>query len=502
VRTELRLVPLGGLLLVAACQDAPTATSVVSPAPTPLAAVAQGQVSDFIVVLRSTETDVAGTAARLTTMSNGAVKTVWQHALKGFVAQLSATSAAQLAARPEVASIEADGIATTFAVQTPVGSWGQDRVDQRNLPLNNSFTYPNTANNVNVYTIDTGLLGTHNEFTGRVGNGINFVNAPAGGNQSWADCNGHGTHVTGTIAGTVYGLAKGATVHAVRVLDCGGSGSWSWVISGMNWVAANAVKPAVANMSLGGGLNSAVNQAAINLANSGVLVALASGNSSANACSFSPAAAGTTNGVITTNASTNTDARASFSNFGTCTDIFAPGQSIKSAWIGGNTQTNTISGTSMASPHVAGVGALYLSANPASTPSAAETAIKTNATPNKITNAGSGSPNLLVYTGFIGGAPPPPTNQPPVANFSFTCNAAGHYCDLNAGTSTDDGGIGNLTFAWSAPGRPGKTGQVIRRFNTTCDPGHTCGPEVYNETLTVKDAQGLTHAVTKSVTIP
>jgi subtilisin family serine protease len=235
--------------------------------------------------------------------------------------------------------------------------------------------------------IDTGIMTSHSQFGGRAAVSYDAV----GGNGQ--DCNGHGTHVAGTIGGSTYGLAKGVKLRAVRVLDCNGSGSNSGVIAGVDWVRTHAVKPAVANMSLGGSASSALDSAVTNAITSGVTFALAAGNSNANACSSSPARV---TAAITVGATTSGDARASYSNYGTCLDIFAPGSNITSAWTGGG--TNTISGTSMASPHVAGAAALYLAGNPGASPAAVRDALVNRATTNVVGGAGSGSPNRLLYT--------------------------------------------------------------------------------------------------------
>ncbi len=318
-----------------------------------------------------------------------------------------------------------------------------------------------------------------------------FDAVTAGGNAN--DCNGHGTHVSGTIGGTVYGVAKGVIMHPVRVLDCSGSGSNAGVISGVNWVAANKIQPAVANMSLGGSFSAAVNTASDNLVASGVFLAVASGNSNADACSFSPASAAS---ATTANSSTITDARSSFSNWGTCTDIFAPGSNIVSAYTGSNTATATLSGTSMASPHVAGAAALYLALNPAQTPAQVNAALMANASMNRVTNPGTGSPNRLLNISFMNGGGG--GNVAPVARFSITCTP-GVNCVVNAAATTDDGGFGNLTFLWTNDaGRPSH-GQSVATY-----PYNSATPSqnTFNVTLTATDAGGLTNSVTQAVVIP
>ncbi|GAB3357812.1 hypothetical protein GCM10027452_24150 [Micromonospora halotolerans] len=301
---------------------------------------------------------------------------------------IGAATARRLAADPAVAYVEQDRVVTTQATQTNPPSWGLDRIDQRSLPLNSSYTYPNTASNVRAYIIDTGIRTTHTDFGGRATWGTNTVDS------NNTDCNGHGTHVAGTVGGTRYGVAKGVRLIAVKVLNCSGSGSTTGVVSGINWVTSNAVKPAVANMSLGGGVSSSIDNAVTSSVNSGVTYAVAAGNSSANACNSSPARAAA---AITVGSTTSSDARSSFSNYGSCVDIFAPGSSIVSAYRTSDTASSTLSGTSMASPHVAGAAALVLGANPSYTPAQVTSYLTTNATTGKVTNPGSGSPNRLLF---------------------------------------------------------------------------------------------------------
>jgi subtilisin family serine protease len=351
----------------------------------------------YLVVLKSDVVGVAGTARAkksvrgkalgLASRYGGSVGEVYDAALTGFSVTLSPGQAKRLAADPAVAYVEQDRVITLEATQTNP-PWGLDRIDQRNRPLSGTFTYPNTASNVRVYVIDTGIRITHSQFGGRATWGANF----AGGQNT--DCNGHGTHVAGTIGGSTYGVAKQVRLVAVKVLNCSGNGTTSGVVAGINWVTSNAVKPAVANMSLGGGASTSIDNAVANSVASGVTYVVAAGNSGANACNYSPARAPS---AITVGATTSTDARASFSNYGSCLDIFAPGVSITSAWSTSNTATNTISGTSMASPHVAGAAALVLSANPSWSPSQVTNFLISNATTGVVTSPGSGSPNRLLY---------------------------------------------------------------------------------------------------------
>ncbi|SDZ08402.1 Serine protease, subtilisin family [Micromonospora pattaloongensis] len=332
---------------------------------------------------------VSSRAGSLADSYGGSVERTYSAALNGFETRMSAQAARRLAAHPDVAYVEQNHVVSLAATQTNPPSWGLDRVDQRNLPLNRSYTYPTTATNVRAYIIDTGLRFAHSDFGGRATSGYDAVD---GGTAD--DCNGHGTHVGGTVGGAAYGVAKGVRLVGVRVLDCAGSGTNAGVIAGVNWVTANAVKPAVANMSLGGGASSALDNAVANSIASGVTYAVAAGNSNANACNSSPAR---TASAITVGATTSTDARASYSNYGSCLDIFAPGSSITSAWYTSNTATNTISGTSMAAPHVAGAAALVLSANPSYTPAQVSSTLVSRATTGVVTSPGSGSPNRLLF---------------------------------------------------------------------------------------------------------
>ncbi|QSB04972.1 S8 family peptidase [Natronoglycomyces albus] len=322
---------------------------------------------------------------------NGTVTSEWD-VIDGFAVEMTEDDAKLMAGHPDVKMVEQDAeVSITSPGQQPnPPSWGLDRVDQRNLPLDNSYSWPNSGTGVTVYVLDTGINLTHQEFTGRLARGYDAVTP--GGNAN--DCQGHGTHVAGTIGGTRTGVAKNVTLVPVRVLNCAGSGTWGQVIDGINWSTNNFSGPSVANMSLGGGSNATLDAAVNASVNAGLTHVVASGNSNANACNFSPAGAA---GAISVNSSNSADSRSFFSNWGTCTDLFAPGESIFGPWIGGNSSYNTISGTSMASPHVAGGAAQYLSSNPGASPAQVRNALTSNATPGVISNPGPGSPNLLLY---------------------------------------------------------------------------------------------------------
>jgi subtilisin family serine protease len=325
---------------------------------------------------------------------------VYAFALEGFSAQLTEDQVIRLLRDKRVKYVEPDQvISLNAAVTQNNATWGLDRVDQRNRPMNGTYTYEATGTGVTAYIIDTGILYGHSEFAGRASSGFDAF----GGNGS--DCNGHGTHVAGTVGGSVYGVAKNVSLIAVRVLDCSGSGSSSGVIAGMDWVAANAAKPAVANMSLGGGASTAIDAAVERLFKAGVPVIVAAGNGNTagreqDACSYSPARSPF---AYTVGATSNTDAKASYSNYGSCVNLFAPGNSITSAWHTGNTVIATISGTSMATPHVAGAAALYLQSNPTASPQQVYNAITDASTKGIVTSSKTASNHLLYTLGFVSG---------------------------------------------------------------------------------------------------
>jgi Subtilase family/Peptidase inhibitor I9 len=341
-----------------------------------------------VIVQLDAGASTASTAS-LAVTDGGRVRHVYRTVLNGFAGEFSDRAIAALRRNPHVLSIEPDGTAAADITQANPPSWGLDRIDQRKLPLSNSYTYdPNAGAGVTAYVLDTGIDPGAQDLQGRIGAGTSFV-PDANGTR---DCNGHGTHVAGTIGGSSYGVAKAVTVVPVRVIDCAGSGTLSSVIAGLDWVALHASRPAVANLSLGGAASSAVDAAVQHAIDSGVTVSVAAGNSDANACNISPARVA---GALTVGATDRTDRRAPFSNFGRCVDLFAPGVNITSDWLNGG--TNTVSGTSMASPHVAGTAAVLLSQQPALKPAQVAARLSGSATTGTVDAPGKRSPNLLLY---------------------------------------------------------------------------------------------------------
>lgn len=391
---------------------------------------------------------------------------------------------------PRVAYIEADQVVRLNATQNNA-TWGLDRIDQSSLPLNNTYNYDYDGTGVNAYVIDTGVRITHTQFGNRGRSGYTAIND---GNGT-TDCQGHGTHVAGTIGSSTYGVAKDTTIYAVRVLGCDGSGTNAGVIGGVDWVAANHIKPAVANMSLGGGASSALDSAVNSAVSAGITMVVAAGNDNSNACSYSPARAAS---AITVGSTTSTDARSSFSNYGSCLDIYAPGSSITSTWSTSNTATNTISGTSMASPHVAGVAALYLDEFPNASPSQVEAGIEGAAIPNKVTDARTGSPNLLLNNFSGGGTDPDPDPDPvggELVNGTAKTGLSGASGSQAFYTLAVPAGATDLSFALS--GGSGDADMYVKFGSAPTTSSYDCRPYLNgnNETCNITNVQAGTYHV-------
>ena len=386
---------------VTACADpsSPTAAQPDGPnlALAPTGAESEPIPGQYLVVFDDGVADAPGLARRLTAAQGGTLRFTYEHAVKGFAAKLSEQAAEALARNPNVAYVEQDQVVRASTTQSNA-TWGLDRIDARS-GLSGTFTYTATGLGVTSYIIDTGIDTKHAEFAGRISPAA--FDAFTDGND---DCNGHGTHVAGTVGGSTYGVAKGVTLVRVRVLDCAGSGSWSGVVAGVDWVVSHhaAGTPASSNMSLGGGASTTVDDAVKRMIADGVASAVAAGNGNQagiaqDACKYSPARVPE---AITIGATTKTDAKTSWSNYGNCVDFFAPGAGITSAWIGaGTTETNTISGTSMATPHVAGVAALYLETNKTATPQQVRDALYA-ATTKSVVASSKTTNNHLLFTAY------------------------------------------------------------------------------------------------------
>jgi subtilisin family serine protease len=402
-RRAARFLFTAGLASAAAVTGLAGSASAGTPAALPtgtiLGAGTGHAIGDSYIVTFSSRAAVAGrvaaTSAALARRYGGAVVDNYTSAVTGFHARMSRLQARRLAANPAVRSVEQDARVTADVTTQTKPTWGLDRIDQEKLPLSGTYTYRSAAG-VTAYVLDTGIRISARDLEGRARNGYDFID----NDKVAQDCNGHGTHVAGTIGGKTYGVAKDVQLVAVRVLDCKGSGSYSAIIKGIDWVTRNAVKPAVANMSLGGSTSKTLNDAVKKSIEAGVTYAVAAGNDNRDACKQSPASQPD---AITVAATDGADARASFSNFGACVDLFAPGVRIASLSAKSDTGTTTMSGTSMASPHVAGAAALVLGAYPAYTPKQVRDALVANASANRVSDR-AGSPNRLLDSMWLNAA--------------------------------------------------------------------------------------------------
>ncbi|MCG8927979.1 S8 family serine peptidase [Lentzea sp. CC55] len=430
----------------------------------------------YIVVLKDNavaSSEVSGRADDLAARYGGKKGFTYKAAFKGFSATMSKQQAKRLAADPSVAYVEQDRTVRVLADQLNPPSWGLDRVDQADLPLDSRYSYSTGASNVTAYVIDTGINYDHADFGGRATFGFDAFTDGRNGK----DCQGHGTHVAGTVGGSTYGVAKQVKLKAVRVLNCSGGGSVSTEAAGVDWVTANAVLPAVANMSLYTGVANEPSRVLDDAVRAsiarGITYVVAAGNFNDDSCKYSPQRVTETINVMAT---ARTDARASFSSYGTCSDLFAPGQDIVSASYSNNTGSATMSGTSMASPHVAGAAALYLADNPAKTPAEVQAAIIAQATPNKVTNPGANSANRLLRTG-TGGVP-----GVSVTNPGNQSTALGGTANLTLSASG-----GTAPYTWSATGLP--TGLSIGSSSGVVS-GTATVAGTYNVTVTATASAG------------
>jgi subtilisin family serine protease len=421
----------------------------------------------YIVVLNPTdengrESEPLSRAEEFSAAYRMKIERTFDASIKAYATEMTEAEAIRLSEHPSVKYVEEDGVVETQSVQ-PNAPWGLGRIDQRagTIPSDTNYEYGPTGAGVTVYIIDTGVWTENPDFNGRAIWGYDSFNDA----NRITECNGHGTHVAGIAGATTYGVAKNARLVSVKVFPCSGAAAVSDVISGIDWVRRNVVFPAVANMSLSGSRSGALEDAVGELIRSGVTVTAAAGNNGTDACSYSP---GHLAEAITVGSTYYTDERPSSTNYGSCLDVFAPGVVIASTWNRPDMPSNSLSGTSMASPHVAGVAALFLEQNPTASPSQVADAIRVNATPDRVTEAGPGSPNLFLFSGFLSDGPPPPPACPGVAYSGRLGVGASNYQSSLAGFAAS-GGIysgrlelpDGMTFVLSLEQKKGKLWNTV-----------------------------------------
>lgn len=472
-----RTMTLFALLVLVLTLSPATALALAPPSPT----------GTWIVTLRD-GIEPGAAAVSLSRAYGGRVGYVYDDALNGFSFRGSQAAATALSSNPNVILVEADAEVWVDTTQMSA-TWGLDRIDQQGLPLSGTYSYERTGSGVTAYVIDSGIRFSHAEFAGRAIAGIDLV----GDGQNGNDCNGHGTHVAGTIGGSTYGVAKNVTLVSVRVFGCSGGSTWETIIAGIDWVIAHhASGPAVANMSLGGGASSSVDTATNNLINDGVATAVAAGNGNvigrqADACNYSPARVPA---AMTVSATDSTDTKASWANYGACVDWFAPGVSITSAWYTSNTATNTISGTSMATPHTAGVAALYLESAPTSSPGQVRDAIFANTTKD-IVSSSSTANNDLLYSGFIGaGGGGGVDTTPPAAPTGLTATAGDAQVALDWSDNTEGDLAQYHVYRGTALGGPYTGLAVLAAGASQYTDSSVMNGTTYYYVVTASDASG------------
>jgi len=490
---------LAALLVLAGCDTSLTADMEPDASPTetasPLSAAPPSASAtipnSYVIVFNDRVGDVPAMAQTLANRHSGELGFTYEHAIKGFSATLPAQAVAALENNPNVAYVEPDKEVYAIGTQSNA-TWGLDRSDDRDLVLDGTYEYGATGAGVTAYIIDTGIRTSHNDFGGRASVGYDVFDD----GQNGQDCDGHGTHVAGTVGGSTWGIAKDVSLVAVRVLDCQGSGTVSGVVAGVDWVTANAQKPAVANMSLGGGTSTTLDDAVRNSVASGVQYAIAAGNGDflgreQDACDTSPARV---TEAMTVSATDDTDMKASWANYGSCVDWFSPGVSITSAWIDSDDDTNTISGTSMAAPHTAGIAALYLEGNSGADAQTVRDAIYTETTKSIVADSRTEN-NHLTYSlnfggGDGGGDDGSTTNSPPTASFTYSCTDLS--CDFDgSGSSDSDGSISS--YDWDFGDGTTATGSTV---------SHTYSADgTYTVTLTVTDDAGATDSDAQDVSV-